>query len=207
MSLYVFHHHWMRRRIILILNFKIHIALKHLKQIMQNLSELESVYHVVSIVARLLNQILESQGWGYITCFSNLSTGLAHRHNKYFLNEYKCFCLFTLISVTSQIAIFESNGKDKIKDNTLTYWLFKLQCFHMIPENPNVLYPWTAFVYFGSNTLKVLLEISLIQYSIPKTMQAYFNHPVLFQMFFLPHPLTWFKILIPLLFSVSASLV
>lgn len=34
-------------------------------------------------------------------------------------------------------------------------------------------------------------------------MQAYFDQPVLFQMFFLPHPLIWFKDLIPLLFNVS----
>lgn len=94
----------------------------------------------------------------------------------------------------------------KIKNNTSLGWLRKLQHFHVILENPNVLHPWIFFVYFGSSILRVLLEISLIWPSIPETTKAYFNQPVLFQMCFLPHPLTWLKHLIPLLFNVLSFL-
>lgn len=97
-------------------------------------------------------------------------------------------------------------GRIKIKDNTSLDWLRKLRHFHVILENPNVLHPWIFFVYFGSSMLRVLLEISLIWPSIPETTKAYFNQPVLFQMCFLPHPLTWLKHLIPLLFNVLSFL-
>lgn len=71
-----------------------------------------------------------------------------------------------------------------MKNNTLLDWLFKLQSFHVILENPNVLHPWIAFVYFGGNIFRVLLEVSLIWPSIPETTQDYLNQPVLLQMFF-----------------------
>lgn len=106
----------------------------------------------------------------------------------------------------SRDLFLKTMGRIKIKENTLLDWVPKLQHFHVILENPNVLHPWIFFVYFGSSILRVLLEISLIWPSIPETTKAYFNQPVLFQMFFLPHPLTWLKHLIPLLFNVLSFL-
>lgn len=106
----------------------------------------------------------------------------------------------------SRDLFLKTMGRIKTKDNTLLYWLLELQHFHVILENPNVFRPWILFVYFGSSILRVLLEITLIWPSIPETTKAYFNQPVLFQMFSLPHPLTWLKHLIPLLFNVLSFL-
>lgn len=75
-----------------------------------------SLYWMGGKTAWLSDQVLESQGWSYIPLVSNLSTCLAHsRSQQYFLNEYKCVCLFTCISKTIQRPVFENNGKEKSK--------------------------------------------------------------------------------------------